>query len=206
MKNLLKTVLGRILASVLILVIIAVGVIVGYKCIKKKYTLNVEHIATNSIEIVKEKLEKAAELNTGSYFCTSVLTKTDSKEVKGWKIPLTEKSFIISYDGVVKSGIKDLTKCEVKLKDETIIIKVPAVEITSIEIDNESFQKLDENNNIFNRIKIEDLNNAQIELKEKMKQHAIDKGVLELAKSNAENILRSLLNFDDEYEIKIEWQ
>ena len=49
-----------------------------------------------------------------------------------------------------------------------IIIKLPDVEITGIEIDNDSFEKLDESNNIFNPITVEDLNDAQKDLKDKM--------------------------------------
>ena len=82
--------------------------------------------------------------------CTDVITQADSKKYKDWKIPFTEKSFIVQYDGTVKAGIKDLTKTQVSQKGETIIVRLPEVEITGIEIDNDSFEKLDESNNIFN--------------------------------------------------------
>jgi hypothetical protein len=52
---------------------------------------------------MKEKLEATAELNTGSYLCTDVITKADSRTFKDWKIPFTEKSFIVQYDGIVKA-------------------------------------------------------------------------------------------------------
>ena len=45
--------------------------------------------------------------------CTDVITQADSKKYKDWKIPFTEKSFIVQYDGTVKAGIKDLTKTQV---------------------------------------------------------------------------------------------
>lgn len=76
--------------------------------------------------------------------CTDVITQADSKKYKDWKIPFTEKSFIVQYDGTVKAGIKDLTKTQVSQKGETIIVRLPEVEITGIEIDNDSFEKLDE--------------------------------------------------------------
>ena len=41
----------------------------------------------------------------------------------------------------MKAGIKDLTKAQ---DGRTIIIKLPEVEITGAEIDNDSFRKLDE--------------------------------------------------------------
>lgn len=40
-----------------------------------------------------------------------------------------------------------------------------------------------------------------------MYERAIDKGVLDIAKSNAETVLTGMLqSADGEYEIKIEWQ
>ena len=170
-------------------------------------TEETQEATVNKIEVIKEKLEVAAELNTACYLCTDVLTRADSKEIKGWKIPLTEKSFIISYDGTVKAGIKNLAQAEVLEETGQIIIKLPNVEITSVEIDNNSFQKLDEKNNIFNPITTDDLNDAQSELKTKMQDSAMEKGILELAKQNAETILLGMLSGAvEDCEIVIEWK
>lgn len=160
----------------------------------------------NNVEVVKEKLETAAELNTGSYLCTDVLTRSDSKKFRDWKIPFTEKSFIISYDGTVKAGIKDLTKAQVTQSGNTITIKLPEVEITGAEIDHDSFEKLDESSSLFNPISVEDLNNAQKELKENMIDRAIEKGILDMAKTNAETVISGMLASPAaEYDIKVEW-
>ena len=76
-----------------------------------------------------------------------------------------------------------------------------------IEIDNDSFEKLDESNNIFNPISIEDLNEAQQDLKEKMRENALEKGVLDIARSNAEAVLSEILTApDDAYTVEIEWR
>ena len=81
------------------------------------------------------------------------------------------------------------------------------LKITGAEIDNDSFTKWDESNNIFNQITIEDLNNAQKEVKEKMYERAIEKGILDIAKSNAETVISEmLLSPSGEYDVKIEWQ
>ena len=123
----------------------------------------------------EEKLKETAELNTGSYLCTTVVTKENSKTIKGWKIPLTRKSFVISYDGTVKAGIKNLTKAEVIPSEGNVVIKLPEIEITDITIDNDSFKIMDESNNIFNSISIGDLNDAQKELKKKKSPEKIVK-------------------------------
>ena len=129
------------------------------------------------------------------------------KKIQDWKIPFTDKSFIVQYDGVVHAGIRDLTKAEVTQEGNTILVKLPDVEITEIEIDNDSFEKLDESNNIFNPISVEDLNEAQQDLKEKMREKALEKGVLDIARSNAEAVLSEILTApDDAYTVEIEWR
>ena len=113
----------------------------------------------------------------------------------------------MQYDGVVHAGIRDLTKAEVTQEGNIILVKLPDVEITEIEIDNDSFEKLDESNNIFNPISVEDLNEAQQDLKEKMREKALGKGVLDIARSNAEAVLSEILTApDDAYTVEIEWR
>lgn len=203
MKDVLKGVATKILTIVVIIVALGVGVCFGYNKIKPKVT----HEETSNVKIIKEKLEAAAELNTGNYLCTDVITRANSKKFKNWKIPLTEKSFTVQYDATVKAGIKDLTKADVKQKGKDIIVKLPKVEITDVNIDNDSFKKLDQSNNIFNPINIEDLNNAQKDLKEKVIEQSKKKGVLKVAKNNAETLITGMLSgTNSDYKIKIEWK
>ena len=207
MKDVFKGVAVKIVSIVVIITLLVAGGAIGYKQLKKKMSIEVEHNTQSNVEIIKEKLELAAELNTGSYLCTVVCDKKDSKEIKGWKIPLTEKSYILQYDGVVKAGIKDLTKAKITEEGNTVIVKLPAVEITNVEFDNKSFKVLDQKNNIFNPINIEDTNDAQKEMKEKMEKQAVEKGLLDIAKRNAEDILAGILkSASNDYEVKIEWQ
>lgn len=203
MKDVLKGVATKILTIVVIIVLLGMGVNFGYNKIKPKIT----HEETSNVKIIKEKLKAAAELNTGNYLCTAVITKADSKKFKNWKIPLTKKSFTVQYDATVKAGIKDLTKADVRQKGKDIIVKLPKVEITGVSIDNDSFKKLDESNNLFNPINIEDLNNAQKDLKEKVIEQSKKKGVLKVAKNNAETLITGMLSgTNGDYKIKIEWK
>lgn len=207
MKDIFKGVAIKIVSLIIIIVILCGGGFLLYRNFANNLSDTIKHETANNVEIVREKLQETAELNTGSYLCTDVLTRADSRKFKDWKIPFTEKSFIVSYDGVVKAGIKDLTKAKITESGNTIIVRLPEVEITETSIDNDSFEKLDESNNIFNPISIEDLNEAQKELKEKMVDRAIEKGVLDIAESNAETIIAGMLeNSNDDYEIKVKWE
>ena len=207
MKDIFKGVAIKIISIIALIALIGVGIMGLGNHIKSKIMGLDKHETTNSVQVVKEKLKETAELNTGSYLCTDVVTRADSREFKDWKIPFTEKSFIISYDGTVKAGIKDLTKAEVTQNKENVVVKLPEVEITSAEIDNDSFKVLDESNNIFNPINVEDVNDAQKELKKEMEERAVEKGVLDLAKNNAEELIAEMLKSPiGDYDIKIEWQ
>ena len=141
MKDVFKGVAIKILSIIVIIAILGGVAYGGYRYMKTKAEANKGHETVNNIEVIKEKLASTAELNTYSYLCTDVITRADSKTFKDWKIPFTEKSFIVQYDGTVKAGISDLTKAQVTEEGEKIVVKLPEVEITSAEIDNDSFEK-----------------------------------------------------------------
>ena len=171
---------------------------------KESHT-QVEDNTKSTVTIIQEKLDEMAELNTGSYLCTSVLNKKDSK--KFLYIFNAERGMIISYDCTVKAGIKDLTQAEVTQEEDKVLVTLPEVEITGVEIDNDSFQKYDETDNVFNRITVDFVNDAQQELKEQICESAIEKGVLDVAEKNAEKILKELLESPDgEYTVEIQWK
>ena len=173
----------------------------------KAYTeshTQVEDNKKSTVTVIQEKLDEMAELNTGSYLCTSVLNKKDSKKILLLKF---ERGMIISYDCTVKAGIKDLTQAEVTQKEDKVLVTLPEVEITGVEIDNDSVQKYDESDNVFNRITVDFVNDALQELKEQICESAIEKGVLEVAETNAEKILKELLESPDgEYTVEIQWK
>lgn len=198
----------KIVSGIFILSFIVIAIFGGISYKNKKNNIpDFEHEIDNTVDIIKEQLKFTSELNTANYLYTGVLTKADSKKIKGWKIPLTEKSFIIQYDGIVKAGIKNLTDVDVLQDENKIIIKLPDIEITAIEIDNNSFRKLDETNNIFNPISIDDLNDAQKELKDNMYNQALEKGILDMARNNAETVILGIIKGKkNDHEIIIEWQ
>lgn len=206
-KQILSNVLVKVLSTVIIVGLIAGCGYFGYQYLKGKNDNVVTEDTKTDVEIITEKLEGMAELNTGTYLCTSVTTKVDSKKIKGWKIPGTTKTVIVQYDGTIKAGISDLTLAEVTQEGNKIIISLPDVEITSRELDNDSFEVLDESNNIFNPIVVEDLNEIQSGMKDKMEQSAIEMGIYDIARENAEMILMEMFaSADGRYEVEIVWK
>lgn len=153
----------------------------------------ISHRNSVSVEILQEKLQDIAEMNTYSYLCTDVVQYSDSKEIGGVTLPLTEKNIILKYSGVVKTGIRDLAAAKISVDGDDITIALPEVEITGVELDNRSFELLDESDNVFNPVTSEDINTAQLNLKDSMISRAEEMGIMEMARQNAETILKSIL-------------
>ncbi len=167
----------------------------------------VEDNKKSTVTVIQEKLDEMAELNTASYVSTSVLNKSDFKQILKKDVWFTKRTLIISYDSTVKAGIKDLTQAEVTQKEDKVLVTLPEVEITGVEIDNDSFQRYDESDNAFNPVTSDYINEAQQDLKDSIEERAIEKGLLDLAETNAEKILKELLESPDgEYTVEIQWK
>ena len=167
----------------------------------------VEDNKKSTVTVIQEKLSEMAELNTASYVSTSVLNKSDFKQILKKDVWFTKRTLIISYDSTVKAGIKDLTQAEVTQKEDKVLVTLPEVEITGVEIDNDSFQRYDESDNAFNPVTSDYINEAQQDLKDSIEERAIEKGLLDLAETNAEKILKELLESPDgEYTVEIQWK
>lgn len=146
---------------------------------------------------IKEQIKGVKELTTTKYQYTNVGSFENQNEFYGFKIPLTLKKFIISFDGQIASGI-DLEKMDVKIVENVIKIKLPKAEILSHEIDENSIKIFDEKDSIFNPIKLEDYSGFRQDQKEAKEKEALSKGLLNEAKTNAEKAIKSLLMLNPE--------
>ena len=147
-----------------------------------------------ALEIINSELKDIGELATTEYVFTDAAVFTDSKDIAkwNWNIPGTQKSFITKWDGKIKAGIQiDKIKIDIDEVNYRILITLPTAEILSYETFN--VEMLDEKNNIFNPISIEDKNQQDEKTKKEMIDRAIENGLLDLAQKNAEGIIASLL-------------
>ena len=158
-------------------------------------------------DILNEKTTEISELATAEYQFTNSAKFTDTSHINGIFDWITKKSFIQKWDGLIKAGI-DLSKVEVYVKNDTIKITIPYATILSYEIDYNSVEVLDEKNNIFNPISVNDKVNFDRETKYEMEARAVKNGLLEKALKNAENVITNILkssikNIED-YKIEFE--
>ena len=145
-------------------------------------------------DLLGERLRSAQELVTVAYYYTNMGRFENHVDFYGWKVPLTTKSFIVSYDGVIKAGV-DLSGVEVEVDEtgKTVTVTLPDSGILSHEIPEDSIEVFDESDNIFNPITIEDYTGFTRDEKAAMEQRAIDNGLLTSADEQARNAVDSLL-------------
>ena len=158
------------------------------------------------LDTANKEIREIGELATVEYIFTNAAKFTDHKQIKDWNIPLTKKSFTLKWDGTIKAGIRvEQIRVELDEADNKLFITMPAAEILSYDTDENSVEVLDETNNRFNPITIDDKVKFDAATEADMKERAIDNGLLEKARKNAENIIGNLLKANpaigDTYEI-----
>lgn len=155
---------------------------------------------------IKNQLTEINELALYSYDYSKVGKFSNKLSFNGWKIPLTQKNFIITYDGSIKAGI-DLKQAKISIDNDQLNITLPAAKILSHEIDEKSIEVYDESSNIFNQISINDYKSFATKEKKKNEKEAISNGILEKSKTKAEQTLTTYLQaipeIKDHYKLNI---
>lgn len=141
---------------------------------------------------VLSKIVHIQELATVKYNYAGVIGYKDNYKVLNISVPLTDKYFLLKYNGYLKAGV-DFSRIKVNINGENVHVSMPRAQILDIVIDENSVKVYDESDNAFNPIKISDYNNALIEEKKTMRQDAIKQGVLKDANGQAELAVKSLL-------------
>ena len=146
------------------------------------------------LDIINSEIQEIGELATVEYMFTNAAKFTDHKQIKDWNIPLTEKSFTLKWDGVIKAGVKvDQIKVELNEAEKKILVTIPVAEILSYDVDEDAVEVLDETNNKFNPITVSDKVNFDAKTEQEMKDRAIENGLLEKAQKSAEKIIQNIL-------------
>lgn len=186
---------------ILVFLLIALIAVYFFFFRKKFIGLNKEERVDN----IKASIEDIGDLVTVEYNYTDILTYKDSLTLMDMKIPFTDKSYIIKYNGYIKAGV-DLSKAVVKdIKETSVELDVPSAAITDSVLDEKSMVILDQKNNIFNPL---DLGDYQETLKKELNARELKAkkdGILERAQANADKLLRKLLEGLGFTDIKINY-
>ena len=108
-------------------------------------------------------------------------------------IPLTDKYFLLKYNGYLKAGV-DFSRIKVTVEnDSSVHVSIPKPTIFDTVIDEKSVEVYNESENAFNPIKISDYNEALIREKNVMINDAINQGILADATEQAKLVLTTML-------------
>lgn len=158
-------------------------------------------------EQIMQEINSISEFAALEYRYTNVGKFEEGKDFYGWSVPLTTKSFIITYDGAMKLGVRDIS---VAVSGQQIRITLPPAQVLSHEIFEDTLEVLDQTKNIFNQIEIEDYTTFAVDQKRVMEQKALDSGLFAEAQAQAEQqlgtFLRSLPGIRGEYEVQFTHQ
>ena len=189
--------------SLLIVLLIVLALFAAFFYGKKQMRSEMEPEITSSL--IYNKLVSAKELTTLKYHYTNMGHFENQNTFYGYKVPFTSKEFIVSYEGLINAGI-DLNKMKVDVGDKSIEVRIPAAEILSHEIYEDSLKVYDERESIFNRIDIEDYNDFSKDQKSEIEKKAIKKGLLKEADEESKRAIEEILMGDtilSKYDIKI---
>lgn len=142
--------------------------------------------------VLETRLTEISELAVVDYHYTNMAQFENGSDFYGVRLPFTTKRFILTYDGEIKAGI-DLQRALVEVGENTVTVRLPAAEILSHEIDEDSVEIFDEKSSIFNPFTVEDFAAFQAEQKDAMEQRALDDGLLDTAAARARTNVRMLL-------------
>lgn len=142
---------------------------------------------------VMNRISHIQELALVRYNYTGVISYKDYRKFLNINVPLTDKYFLLKYNGYVKAGV-DFSRIKVTVdNDTTVHISIPKPDILDTVIDEKSIQVFNESENAFNPIKISDYNEAITREKEVMIRDAIEQGVYKQATDEAKIAISSLL-------------
>ena len=187
----------------IIILLIGLALFAAFFYGKKQMRSEMEPEITSSL--IYNKLVSAKELTTLKYHYTNMGHFENQNTFYGYKVPFTSKEFIVSYEGLINAGI-DLNKMKVDVGDKSIEVRIPAAEILSHEIYEDSLKVYDERESIFNRIDIEDYNDFSKDQKSEIEKKAIKKGLLKEADEESKMAVEEILMGDtilSKYDIKI---
>ena len=155
--------------------------------------------------LIQNRIEQASDLVTTKYHYTKVGKFENSLNLNGWSIPLTNKYFILTFEGEIQLGT-DLSKANIEISDSTIHVTIDKPTVISNSIDESSIEVYDETKNIFNPISVSDYKAFAVEQKEKALSEAKKKGLMKTTQKNTEKSIKQIISIipdTDDYNIEV---
>ena len=176
-----------------LLIFIIIGIIIG---ITLSLKLIFSEKAPKDTSKVLNTIEQVLELSTSKYNYSNIVTIKKDKSFKNIKIPFTEKSFIIKYNGVVKGGVNSKDVTIDSIKKDSITLNIAKCSIIDHYIDEENIFVYDVKNALFNRVEtnevIDELANSKKEYEKKIIEEGFMNDISGCVIKSLENSLKNL--------------
>ena len=154
-----------------------------------------ENIYKDNIKVINT-LSQVLNINTVKYNYSNIVEIKKDKSINNIKIPFTEKSFIIKYNGVINGGVKPEDIEIVNNTGDEILIEIKKCQILDHYIDDENIYIYDVKSSIFNKLDIQevldDISNCKKEYEEKIISEGFMEEIQENTKVSIENILKGI--------------
>lgn len=176
--------------KVLILLPILILVITGSYFIHKfKSNQNIY----KDTDRVMNTISQVLDLSTVKYKYTNVITVKKDKSINEMKIPFTEKSFIIKYNGIINGGVKPEDIKIVKNNGESIQIQIDKCEILDHYIDSDNIYVYDVKSSLFNKLEIQEVLDDINKYKKEYEKKALKEGLMEEIKRSTKTSIQNML-------------
>lgn len=163
---------------------------------------------SESISVVFERMVSQNELVSVSQKYQIVEKSTDTNRLFDLiDVPFTTNSFWYRYAGTIKAGVS-LEDAEIKTSGNTVAVTLSDPYILSNTPDMSKSGVLEENNNIFNPIHIEDVDAFQRDCIAKSEEEVVSDGLIDEARTNAEANIRGMFigALGEGYNVEFDWR
>lgn len=197
MKALSKAI-NKILFKIILILLLVCALFFGGKFAFNKLA---EIKTENRSAVVFQELQRCSELVTVKN------TYSDVISIKKTRIAGFAKTFsIIKYTGVIRGGISDISKSEVKVSDAGRKVKVilPQIEVLSNDIS--SIEVFDESKSMFVSISVKEIMEEIRFNQESTSAQILETGFLQEAEEQAAKIIESMLYAAGFKEVEVRFQ
>jgi len=194
--------------SAVLFVVVAITVI-NINGIHQEKPIEVNNETIVNISNLERQILSIGELVTLQYNYKNVIQLKDSRQIRGWNIPLTQKTLITTVRGTMKIGIdtSDIT-IDSSEPNRAISIAVPKAKIISHELYEDTLEVLEESSGLFNPICIEDWATEATAQKQAMEADASESDMFARAQNDAVVILKAFIEgvIPEEYTVNITYK
>ena len=180
---------NKILILLIFLLLLTTGTYFIFNLYKKESTYNDNTKVLNT-------LKQVLDISTLKYNYSNIVEIKKDKSINDIKIPFTEKTFIIKYNGVINGGVKPDDIEIISNTEDKIFIEIKKCQILNHYIDDENMYVYDIKASIFNKLDVQevldDISNCKKEYEEKVISEGFMEEVQNNTKVSIEKILKGL--------------